>query len=609
MTKAITTSDTVSIPQQGMPTGNIAAPFELADTRPCTGHPAPNPPPWPPANGFTEDDFRDPDPELGPDGNLVDPPADVHAQGEADVEAATAAHHAENAESRHPYCLVRHERDAQHRGVDTSTWDIRPPRDAALDRVLAEAGLEPIPDFATPREIERARLVARAAYRRQHGHAPGLPQPPPAPVKQAAGAEPAAGQQRGDDLAAIEEAFWSARESLAHIHSFALARMASPWAVLGVTLVRLLGTVPPHITLPPVVGAEASLNSFLALVGNSGGGKGIAMAVSRAAVPLGTDEPAQKPPGSGEGIVKAFAHTTRQGELIRERESVVFVAFEVDAVTALSARVGSTQDAIFRSAWSGEELGFSYADKTKATQLPAHSYRAGLILGVQPERAAGLFDQTSGGTPQRMLWLPADDPAITPDELHQPEPRRMARQAWSGKPLSLSLPPEAIRAAREHRAARGRGEGDALDSHAILVREKVAAGLAQLDGRRSITSEDWELSGVVMRKSNATRAGVVRTLQKVSTEENRRRGEAEGVRQVAAQSVTDKAAAQRVTAVVRRKLLAAGRAGQSRGELRKAIFSADRHRLDDALDALTQTGDVIATETARGVRLQWADQS
>ena len=102
------------------------------------------------------------------------------------------------------------------------------------------------------------------------------------------------------------ERLWYEREHLTTIRQFAKARFASPWATLGVVLLRALATVPPHVTLPPTVGGRASLNMFLALTGSSGAGKGAAMGVAREAVQI-TEPIPILPLGSGEGLVKAYA--------------------------------------------------------------------------------------------------------------------------------------------------------------------------------------------------------------------------------------------------------------------------------------------------------------
>lgn len=203
---------------------------------------------------------------------------------------------------------------------------------------------------------------------------------------------------------------WVETETLSRMRDLALARLVSPFAVLGVTLTRLIATVPPTVVLPPTIGADASLNLFVANVGPSGSGKGITSGVSREAVVL-SNEADTFDVGSGEGIPHLFAEREKQEKsgkfrVVRTRSSVLFHVPEVDSLTALGNRQGATLLPQLRKAWSGEPLGFAYADANKAIPLAAHSYRLCVVLGVQPDRARPLLDDAGGGTPQRFLWLP-----------------------------------------------------------------------------------------------------------------------------------------------------------------------------------------------------------
>jgi hypothetical protein len=83
-----------------------------------------------------------------------------------------------------------------------------------------------------------------------------------------------------------EEGFWAARQVLTHIRNFARARRVGPWALLGCVLVRAVGSVTPDLTLPPLVGSAASLNTFVGIVSMSGGGKGAAESAALEAVDL-----------------------------------------------------------------------------------------------------------------------------------------------------------------------------------------------------------------------------------------------------------------------------------------------------------------------------------
>jgi len=96
------------------------------------------------------------------------------------------------------------------------------------------------------------------------------------------------------------DTFWRARPVLAHLHAFARARRVAPWALLGVTLARVVAVVPPVVVLPSLVGSYGSLNLFVGVVGRSGAGKGTAESAAVDAVPL-PGPVATATIGSGEG--------------------------------------------------------------------------------------------------------------------------------------------------------------------------------------------------------------------------------------------------------------------------------------------------------------------
>jgi hypothetical protein len=131
------------------------------------------------------------------------------------------------------------------------------------------------------------------------------------------------------------------------------------------------------------------------------------------------------------------------------------------------------------------------------------------VCSVQPGRARALLADSDGGTPQRFMWFPATDSRIT----------RTNRRKFKDNPFSLKvpkpgewqydreirIPDEAEAFIEEQYELRQQGHGAALDGHAIFAREKFAYALAVLDGRADMTSEDWELSGIAAKVSDATR--------------------------------------------------------------------------------------------------------
>lgn len=395
-------------------------------------------------------------------------------------------------------------------------------------------------------------------------------------------------------------AFWQERSILAHIEQFARGRMASPWAVLGTVICRVLVTVPPHVVLPPITGGRASLNTFVALVGPSGSGKGAAEAAGVDAIDVGSVD--VQTAGSGEGLVKLFGHT-QQGQVVRDRTSVLLSVPEVDNLVALKTRMGATIMPLLRSGWSGEKIGFSYADPTKAVQIEPHTYRLCMLLGVQPGRAEPLLDDADGGTPQRFVWLPATDPEAPDLTPAAPSPVPVPSQTWPSASqglFELVVPDVAFQTVRAARLAGLRGSGEALNGHALLTRLKVAQALTFLDRRRVMTEDDWRLAGVVMQVSERTRSSVVQHLSDEAEQTSLRRGKAEGKRAAVADDVKDEHAVQRVCRNVLRHL-ADGELASS--ELSRRLASRDRDRLDDVLDRLVGTGFITITELNNGKKI------
>ena len=213
----------------------------------------------------------------------------------------------------------------------------------------------------------------------------------------------------GDDLAA----FWDSCPELRDMRQFARSRRVGPWAMFGVCAAVAISAVPPYVVLPPLVGRVASLNTFVALVGKSGSSK--SAAIGAALDWLQIDPPTNtKKPGSGEGLAKCFAYVKRsRGEpavQIGKNWSVLAEIPEVDTLTATGGRGGSTLMSELRYALSGERLGIDYAADDKAIVLQSQRYRLCLIVGVQPLRAAPIFDDADAGTPQRFVWFPVSDP-------------------------------------------------------------------------------------------------------------------------------------------------------------------------------------------------------
>lgn len=401
-----------------------------------------------------------------------------------------------------------------------------------------------------------------------------------------------------------EEDFWDSRDSLKLIFEASFARAGSPWAVLAACVARALALVPPQITTPAYTGGRGgSLNWFTALASISGGGKSTAMslATSLVAPPVslgGGDPPMElvctKEVGSGEGMVNQFRQpSTKKGQPDRVRTSVMFTADEATNLTAQSQRSGSTTLSIIRSAFGGERLGFSYVSRD--VHVEPGTYRMTLIIGMQPAKAAELFDDAGAGTPQRFMWFPAKDPRISEEkanwrkhfhEIALPD----SYADWLTYPLEdghLRFPPEVERFIVGQLVKNARGETEALDTHGNYARLKFAYALAILDGRKEMSSEDWRLSGIAAEVSRRTREWMQAKLDESRVVEAKQQGRIRGISQHAAndsKALEDSKKSERAQRHVL-KYLADHEVG-TLAEIRRKAKSDIRQWVDGAINAL-----------------------
>lgn len=401
------------------------------------------------------------------------------------------------------------------------------------------------------------------------------------------------------------KALFDSRPELVHIRQTARARMVSPPAVLMAVIARVLAAVPPAVQLPDVVVARGSLNLCVAQVGDSGAGKGGGYAVAVNCVDidrgvLDVDPLYSVELGTGQGLVKQYA-CRRKGAIESEmfRSSVIFLVSEISSVGAHAKMQGSTTLSTLCSAWSGEALGSAYADPEKNVQVKAHTYRMCLIAGVQPLKAGALLDDADGGTPQRFVWVPADDlwaPARSGLPA-APEPIKWVLPRWMQgleDVTDIKVCPEAVEIIREQRHFKLKRQAGALDGHALQTRLKVAAGLGLLNGRAEASLDDWELAGMVMDLSDSTRARVQNEIADDGAKRTKSQGTAEGFKESAKADVLAAAedrAVQRVAANLLKKLsdVPAGIAG---GALIRTLRSSDRKYFAAAMDGLEFDGRV-----------------
>ncbi|MDN4521416.1 hypothetical protein QYF68_26860 [Mycolicibacterium austroafricanum] len=377
---------------------------------------------------------------------------------------------------------------------------------------------------------------------------------------------------------------------LERIYLWARARYAAPWAVFFAVLLRVAASVGPHVQLPGVIGGRASLNLLCAFVSPSGGGKGISDKVGRLAWPVPIVE---LPIGSGEGIAETFTVRGKESEGNERITAAIFNCSEIDILTGLESRQGSTTLGTLKAFAMGEQFGSTNASKANSRNVPAHSYRGCLSVGAQPGHTGVIFKDTSGGTPQRFLWALTIDPHMPPDVVRDPEPLDTTLPAWEPGPdgvVEIVYGHEEItKAIIGAHLARQRGDADALDGHAMLSRCKVAAVLAIMHGRSVVGEWDWQRSGEVMAVSNSTRDWILAEAQKAA----RAKVRARALDRAAGEEFYD---ASRLETVKRSLLRMLDRDGeQAGGDLRRRLGRREKRELfDQAIGLLEAEGLVSA---------------
>ena len=416
----------------------------------------------------------------------------------------------------------------------------------------------------------------------------------------------------------LPAAFWQRRPVFAHIHQAARSRMISPDALLGAVLARVCLYSDYRFVLPATIARLGSLNLFVALVGNSGIGKGGAL--DQASDLLGDPELADDYEylkdeinvGSGEGMIHAYTELVteligdKKTRQVRQqvRQGLLVRINEVETLEKLSQRSGQTTMQVLREAFSGERLGQTYADEQKKVSIPAHAYRMAVVMAVQPKSAGFLFDESeiSGGTPQRFAWFATFDPdSPDPDNL----PEHPGKLAWNppkwdpddaaallgGGQKAIGLAKPIIADIRRQHAAKLRGQTDELDGHFMLVRLKVAGLLAFLDGRLDVNDDDWDLAEVISDTSRAVRDWTRQQLSAAEAKKARASDQHYINRTVAAESAKANAHAKAVERVATTFQHYVKRHGPTtRGQLRTAIMARDRALTDEALQFALDEG-------------------
>lgn len=349
--------------------------------------------------------------------------------------------------------------------------------------------------------------------------------------------------------------FWQTRPELAHVQQFAHSCLMSADALLGSVLARLAAAVPPSVRLPNPVGIEGSLNLAVGLVAQSGVGKSTALGAAALVLPVETHiELDRVPLGSGEGAIDAYFELVQGDEpkvkiKKQTKRRALFVADEGEVLAKQGRRSGSTLPATIRSLATGGHVGQRNASAERTRELAPHTYRAAIVMAIQPLKAGDLLDDADGGTPQRFVWFIGTDPSVPDGAPQRPEPLPWAPPWFTEIPSVMSLDSVAVAEIQAVHLMRVRHGDDAvsLDSHRNLNRLKVAGLLALFSdsAARHISLDDWALAGQVMDASDRCRASIQTELRRQAIELEAQASAKNARRVVAASVATDENAEHR----------------------------------------------------------------
>jgi hypothetical protein len=311
------------------------------------------------------------------------------------------------------------------------------------------------------------------------------------------------------------EDLWTMTPRLKHLAQAADSDQQSRMALLMSTIVRILAEAPAGVCLPGnedgYIRTRSAINLGVALVGSSGQGKSELIASSKKL--LGRDQDLiTGSPSTGQGLIQSFLQwdTETGGNVLIDDPRRIFISDEIDTLGALSKDAGSTLFGEMRTMLTGGFTGTSNATRERQRRLPAGSYNAQFLVGVQPARAGVLLEGRDAGTPQRFVWVQVTDPKHS--QHWKDAPPWPGDLGWSDAfmwaldfdPI-VRYPDWLLEELKEHRyrVSKESMHGGELSRHGHLnlLRLKVAAGIAFLHESIVIENLHIEIADMILAAS------------------------------------------------------------------------------------------------------------
>lgn len=414
-------------------------------------------------------------------------------------------------------------------------------------------------------------------------------------------------------IAPDEYKVFTHHDTLTRLWHTAIKCVANPWAVLGCALAYTSAATEPTVQTPPIVGVNSTLNLLVGIVGNSGAGKGTAKSVARQYLKfLRNNTPVdipERPLGTGQGIAELFVQRpgAKNEPAPPVPTRVLFEATEIDGLAASAKQQGATIMPTLRKVWSGENIGNTNGNADTSRDVKAHSYRASVVCDIQPARSGALLNsaEVDGGTPQRWVWFdcmayPIRERKHDPRVIRDCVPVHLPKQFMQSGVCVMEVPKFVWQLTQQARFDRIEGKGSQLDGHRNLTQIKVACLIAIMGGRTVVSEGDWEVSDVLMRRSDEARAVCQNAL-----EENQQQRIAERAKRD--EALSEQRGVQRLNTTkdwIVRTLESYGEMGEVNhaGEtgLRQRAKSDKRELIPVALEELIQEGHVYRREVEEG---------